>query len=306
MPQQDSKEATVLLVIVFIILALLFLSYAILPSIVEFTSRRKIIIVRVSDSSDHTKMQYADNSINTCDDEGSHRILNRHSRNGDNILGKEMQLSDYSEEIMSLTWSPKGDRLAFGCLFSNTITIYNTSSWKVVKTLQDIPKGVRSIEWSPDETKLAAGFQNDEVYIWNVENWNFIINITGYYVSWSPDNMRLATGNGDSSNNITNQTVLIWDCNSWDNLKTLPVPVENISGGAWTDGIHCVKWSPDNNLLSCGLRDGKIVIWETGDWTQLKVIYAHGNYARRLSWSLNSSLACRFSAKLKLLGQWET
>ncbi|MEE1093916.1 MAG: TIR domain-containing protein, partial [Bacteroidales bacterium] len=88
-------------------------------------------------------------------------------------------------------------------------------------------------------------------------------------VSWSPDGRYLASGSW-------NKTVIIWDANSGEKLKTL----EGNSGY-----VYSVSWSPDGKYLASDSDDNTVIIWDVKNGEKLKSLKGHSDGVLSVSWS---------------------
>jgi WD40 repeat protein len=128
-----------------------------------------------------------------------------------------------------------------------------------------IQNSVRSISFSPDETRLALGCDDETVRVWDCEGDNVSI-LMGHNshvrcVAFSPDGKKLASGSDD-------ETIRIWDCErGYDCIKTLRGHVNWVSG---------VTFSPDGKSLISGGFDEIIRIWDcTNNYNCIKTLEGH-------------------------------
>ena len=88
----------------------------------------------------------------------------------------------------------------------------------VIRTLTGRTSYVRSVDWSPDGSKIVSGSYDNTVKIWESSTGNLIRTLTGYSggvfsVEWSPDGAQIASGSDDN-------TVKIWPARRY--VPTLP------------------------------------------------------------------------------------
>jgi WD40 repeat protein len=190
-------------------------------------------------------------------------------------------------------------------------------SKRMASSFEEITHWTRSLEWSPDGTLLAAGFDNGCAAIWNPdtgEEIRYIENIKGAVrgLDWSPDSSFLLLGND------TNSGFAFWDPNTGEKFNTRPMgnslgylaispdsqlvalsgggyqvlildlktaePVNELSGkhSSWITGL---VWSNDNSRIATSSADGKLVIWEARSGQAEQILNAHLGWVNALDWS---------------------
>ena len=171
----------------------------------------------------------------------------------------------------SLSWSPDGSMLAVGCVDANDlpqiefpeyararIRIFNTTSWEIIKTLNDNFTIMVSLDWSWDGNYLggtdAHPFSNQSnLLIWETAHWKNIIFSRVpriMMLKWNPLNYSIATGNYDS-------TVRIYNIQGF--------PFLTLTGHDYR--VQTIAWSPNGTFLASG-SFSQIIIWETIYWTK--------------------------------------
>ena len=112
-------------------------------------------------------------------------------------------------------------------------------------------RGVLSVGWSPDGTRLVSGSDDGTIRIWDPDDGTELGRLEGHTggvrsVGWSPDGTRLVSGSNDG-------TIRIWDPNERTELGRLE---------GHTDRVWSVGWSPDGTRLVSGSADGTIRAWD--------------------------------------------
>ena len=114
---------------------------------------------------------------------------------------------------------------------------------------------VRCTDWTKDGKRLAAGYDDRRVRIWDVSERRCLAVLDGHResiksIAWSPDNRLLASGDNAAG-------LRIWDLNSLE--KDGGKLLEEKSLG--TGGINAVIWLDQNRIL-CGSDDSMLYLWD--------------------------------------------
>ena len=175
--------------------------------------------------------------------------------------------------ILNLDFSPDGKMLAF----SNTngdLSIYNRASQEITQTWEHADY-IRTVQWSHDGKKLAAGGDENTIFVYDVQTNERIGKYEGHSdwvrnISWSADDKMIAAASDDT-------TVSIWSVNDGSLLKTHTDHV---------DYCRDVAFSPKgNSLISCS-DDLFIYFYENAtDDTNSKKLNDHDQWIMALDWS---------------------
>jgi dipeptidyl aminopeptidase/acylaminoacyl peptidase len=130
-----------------------------------------------------------------------------------------LRVSDLARnDVNGLTWSPHGRLLASaqGARGAGDIRLWDPDGGKVVQTLTGGGGGwLRAVGWSPDGQWIAAGGEEGDVRIWNVETGEVAATRRigpqpVWSVAWSPDGRLLAAGTGAFDSRSVPGTLTVW------------------------------------------------------------------------------------------------
>ena len=115
----------------------------------------------------------------------------------DASTGKELQksISVFNATIYSVNWKPDGTKIAFSGF------IYDVALNSISDTLEGGYGGIGGIQWSPDESKILASFQNYTAGIWDSKSGKKLYVLgdsTKYgngdhFFAWNPQSTKVAT-----------------------------------------------------------------------------------------------------------------
>jgi WD40 repeat protein len=173
----------------------------------------------------------------------------------------------HSGEVRVVSYSPDG-RLAATGGADDTVKIWETATWRNLRTLVGHSDTVNSVAWSPDGRRLASGSDDNTCKTWDVETGRELHTFTGHdsdvnAVAFSPDGHTLATGGN-------NGRLRLWDAD--DEKKWRDFQVES--------NVVELAFSPDGRLLAAAGNAKKVVVFDL----------AEGKVARTLT-GFNSSVS---------------
>jgi WD40 repeat protein/serine/threonine protein kinase len=209
----------------------------------------------------------------------------------------ERTLMDHRGQVWSVAWSPDG-RYVASASDDGTARIWETASWRLVRTFRLSTVFKKGVSWSPDSQWLAWGACADDsaVYLWDVRS-DEVKSLRGHTssvwtVAWSPDGKSLASAGID-------QTIRIWEPARDACLRVLTETDGNVASVAWSpDGARlasannatglkvwdsatgqvlradnrndarAVAWSPDGKRLALGTAAGTCILYRTTDWSE--------------------------------------
>lgn len=206
----------------------------------------------------------------------------------DAISGKELHtLEGHPNPVSCVSISSDGSRVVSGDGIRSTemgcIKVWDVENGSELMTLtDDVVGGVRSIAFSPDGIRIAAGVgggpdeSSGAVRIWDVQTGIELPTLRGHNntcssVKFSPDGARIASGSRD-------KTVRIWDAFTGELLETRELPYS----------VLCLAYSKDGSFLAAGGSDGMITAWnQAGD--VVLALDGHAGRVRSLCFSPDSS-----------------
>jgi len=155
------------------------------------------------------------------------------------------------------------------------VYVWDAADGTQLERLAGHHRGITSVAWSPDGTRLASGCgsqgQGDsgELWVWEVQSGERVRALAGHpgvvsAVTWGPSGESVISGGSDG--------ILCW----WEVHSGECVQVRQAHQGT----IQSLKVSPDGRkLASCG-DDGAITIWDLYSGEHLRTLRRDRPYER--------------------------
>jgi WD40 repeat protein/transcriptional regulator with XRE-family HTH domain len=179
----------------------------------------------------------------------------------------QLTLRGHTSELMGLTYSPDGTRLAT-ISDDGSVKIWDAGSGQELVTIPikiTVPNLYRILSFSPDGNQVAAS-DGQQAKVWNVASGQELLTLSGHtdevlVVIFSPDASRLATASANGS-------VKLWDAASGQELLTLSGPVPSNAGQL---PRMTLAFSVDGTRLVSG-RNTTATVWDLTSGQVLRTV----------------------------------
>jgi WD40 repeat protein len=171
-----------------------------------------------------------------------------------------------------VAFSPDG-RHAASAGYGFTVHVWDTTTGKLVRSLEGHTWVIWGVAFSPDGRHLAACSADSTVRVWDWTTGEALPVLEPHHaarvanVVFSRDGKLLASASWD-------RTIKVWDCATWKLEHDLPDPA-----GA----IQCVAFGPDRRL-AWGSTDGTVKVWD-GPGTETHVRRGHTSWVQGVAFS---------------------
>ncbi len=174
--------------------------------------------------------------------------------------------------VTSCAYSPDRKTCAVG-LGNGNISVYATSNWEKVHTLQGHTSSVMSVVYSPSGAQIASSSSDKTVRLWDAKTGESVITLQGHThpvrsVVYSPSGAQIASGSVD-------KTVRLWDAKTGESAITLR---------GHTDAVMSVVYSPSGAQIASGSEDNTVRLWDTASGQCLAVIRGFGGPVTSADW----------------------
>ncbi|KZV80343.1 WD40 repeat-like protein [Exidia glandulosa HHB12029] len=140
-------------------------------------------------------------------------------------------------------------------------------------SIQSFPvhvKSVFAVSVHPRLPIAASGGEDDLGYLWNIEDGEQIVKLTGHTDSvsataFSADGELIATGGMDGKVRIWRRVAKDESYKAWEFLTELPGP----------DEVMWLRWHPRGAVLLAGSNDGMVWLWQLPSGQTMQVFAGH-------------------------------
>jgi len=167
-------------------------------------------------------------------------------------------LGNFPGNVHALAFSPDGKKLAVGSgkpTESGTVSVLETTGWKVAKQLSGHRDPVNALAWLDGGKRLASASGDKTLRLWNPVGGTCLAVLKDHAdavlgLAVSPDGNRLCSTGVDRS-------IKVWDARTGRPLFTF-------SGRAHADTAYALQFSPDGTRLLSAGGDRAVRLWTVG------------------------------------------
>ena len=209
----------------------------------------------------------------------------------DEIIIKRKYRKDLYSSILSISWSPDGNKIAIGST-SNVLYVLSPSDGRILWHTGNLGAWIRSVDWNPEGTKIVVGLGDytslalGRVIVLSFRNgllWaSQFFNGSIYSVDWSPKGDKIAVSGAIGRLVVySNQGELLWYS-------------EQLGSEVWS-----LSWNSRGNLLAAGTKDGRVIVYDKNG----KIVWEKsiGDWIFSIKWLHNDSKIIAGGALKKLV-----
>lgn len=155
-------------------------------------------------------------------------------------------------------------------------------------------KGISSVKFSPDGTRIATASADSTIRIWNHGNAQLEQTLYGHVkglsdVCWSANSEWLVSASDDC-------TIRIWNASKGRCVRVLR---------GHTNFVLCAEFNRAGNLVASGSFDESIKLWDTRAGDCLKTLPAHGDPVSSVKFNIDGTMlvSCSHDGLIRI---WDT
>jgi WD40 repeat protein len=212
---------------------------------------------------------------------------------------------DLRQRVVSNTFKPatkdlipaaildEGNRLVVWSKTDNRLFEWNPGVKDPVQSWP-VPASMRSLSFSPDNSKFAALTYEAGVQVQNVAEPRStrppLEVLEGVDVAFSPSGKLLAVGSDLGY-------ARVWETGSWREEVTL---------GGYLNGVHAVAFSPDSNRLATGSSSSgeALKLWAVDSWQNVLTLHPDGDYFYGVAFSPDGNTLGLLERNTHVLRLW--
>ncbi|KAG0307764.1 hypothetical protein BGZ98_009836 [Dissophora globulifera] len=175
--------------------------------------------------------------------------------------------------VLSCAYSPDGNTCALG-LGNGTISVFDTSTWVKIHTLQGHTEAITSVVYSPKGHQIASGSEDKTVRLWDAHTGAPGTILSGHTsqvrsVAYSPNGRQIASGSED-------ETVRLWNAQTG-------APGLILRGHAGC--VRSVTYSPNGHQIASASHDKTIRLWAAQTGMPGLVLSGHTDFVASVAYS---------------------
>ncbi|ETO10827.1 NB-ARC domain-containing protein [Reticulomyxa filosa] len=206
----------------------------------------------------------------------SYETIQPWSGSSDLSCEKIIQLWHLREQlggVYSVQFSPNGKIIVSGS-GDKIIRLWDTSSKKLIQSLEGHSKDVTSVQFSPNGSRIVSGSLDNTIRLWDVSSGKLIQSLEGHSkgvrsVQFSPDGNKIVSGSLDN-------TIRLWDASSGELIQSLK---------GHLGFVRSVQFSPDGSRVVSGSDDKTIRLWDASSGKIIQSLEGHLDFV----WSVQFS-----------------
>ncbi|MFN2190235.1 MAG: WD40 repeat domain-containing protein [Candidatus Promineifilaceae bacterium] len=211
-------------------------------------------------------------------------------------MGDPIEFEAHDSYVLGLKFTADGETLV-SCGMDNVVKLWDTDSWRYIKSLEGHTHSVHTMDLSPDEKRLVTGSSDKTVKIWSFPEGEELVTLQDRKqvvsaVTISADGEWIAAGSYGGR-------VMVWTING--------VPVVGIK--ASKKNLSSVAFSPDKEMLAAGGLGDAVSLWRLPSGEPAGELHGHKTAVMNVRFIENgrllSTLGYEQTLKFWDTGTWE-